>query len=72
MSPVEVYTTILAVCGAIITVSSAATVIIKAIKAAKAPEQIHQPESRLLMRKTMHNHLNLEGDGRTVGVHGLT
>lgn len=38
MTPIEIYTTILAICGAIITVSSAVTVIIKAIKAAKAPE----------------------------------
>lgn len=38
MTPIEIYTTILAICGAIITVSSAVTVIIKAVKAAKAPE----------------------------------
>ncbi|MBR1855342.1 MAG: hypothetical protein IJ794_19745 [Lachnospiraceae bacterium] len=38
MTPTEIYTAILAVCGAIITVSSAVTIIIKAVRAAKAPE----------------------------------
>ncbi|MBR1855438.1 MAG: hypothetical protein IJ794_20225 [Lachnospiraceae bacterium] len=58
MTPFEIYTAILAICGAIITVSSAVTVIIKAFKAAKAPEDAQNDRlTKLEERVAKHDEL---------------
>lgn len=69
MTPFEIYTAILAICGAIITVSSAITVIIKAVKAAKAPEnQQNDRLTKLEERVARHDELFAKDNKRLTAI----
>lgn len=65
----EIYTLLLALCGAIITVSSAATIIFKAFKAARAPEDAQNDRlTKLEERVARHDELFAKDNKRLTAI----